>query len=47
VAHVERFSEANFIRSMRKAALPGGDPVAKTVLLKLEETLARPEAVRG
>jgi glycosyltransferase involved in cell wall biosynthesis len=44
VAHVERFSEANFIRSMRKAALPGGDPVAKTVPLKLEEAVAWPGA---
>ena len=47
LTHVERFSEANFIRALRKAALPSGDPVAETVPLKLGEAGARPEAVAG
>lgn len=47
LAHVERFSEANFIKALRKAALPGGDPVADTVPLRLGEAGPRPEAVAG
>jgi glycosyltransferase involved in cell wall biosynthesis len=56
--HVERFSEANFIRALRKAALPPAFPPparagrlegvpAETVPLQLGEPGPRPEAVAG
>jgi glycosyltransferase involved in cell wall biosynthesis len=47
LAHVERFSEANFIRALRKAALQDRDPVAGTVPLKLDEAGAQREGVAG
>ncbi|MDQ6920110.1 MAG: glycosyltransferase [Candidatus Dormibacteraeota bacterium] len=48
LAHVERFSEANFIRALRKATtLQSGDPGAATVPLKFDEAGVRSEAVAG